>query len=351
VRFFLAISIIWITDYLNNKKEITMKNKYDNIFWGILLILAAGLTLAQQQGLVGKFTPQFWALAFGGLSVVFFIRYLLAGLRFWGWLFPVSIFAALGGMVWLASSHQYPDAAIAAPFFGAMAIPFLVAFGFDFRKNWWALIPALASILFGAVVIFGDRLPGEVIGAGFMFAIAIPFLTIYFINRRYSWALIPGFIMAAVGSIILLGSLLNQWMGGFVLFIIALPFFYVYFKQTERWWALIPAGLLASIGVNALLTVPLLGKFAQSTLPVGIMFLGWTATFGWLWRQREKSPTAWARIPALVCGVLAALLLVIGSLTAYGFTFALIAGGLSLIYFGLRPRKDTITKEDHPRAA
>ena len=56
----------------------------------------AGLTLAQQQGLVGKFTPQFWALAFGGLSVVFFIRYLLAGLRFWGWLFPVSIFAALG---------------------------------------------------------------------------------------------------------------------------------------------------------------------------------------------------------------------------------------------------------------
>jgi hypothetical protein len=316
-----------------------MKNRYDNIFWGILLILAAGLTLAQQQGLVGKFTPVFWALTFAGLSLVFLIRYLLAGLRCWGWLFPVTIFAALGGMVWLATSHQYHEAAIAAPFFGAIAIPFLVAFAIDFRKHWWALIPAFASILFGVAVVFGDRLPGEVIGAGFMFAIAMPFLTVYFVNRRYAWALIPGFTMAAVGAITLLGSFLNQWMGGFVLFMIAMPFFYVYFKQ-GRWWALMPAGILASIGLNALLTMPRLGSFAQSTIPVGIMFLGWAATFAWLWRQREKSPTAWARIPALVLGILAALLLVVGLMTTYGFTLALIAGGAVLIYFGLRPRKD-----------
>jgi hypothetical protein len=320
-----------------------MKNRYDNIFWGILLILAAGLTLAQQQGLTGKFTPQFWALAFAGLSLVFFIRYLLAGVRLWGWLFPVCIFLTISSMVWLATSHNYRDATIAAPFFGAIAVPFLVAFAIDFRKNWWALIPAFAFILFGVVVIFGDRLPGEVIGAGFMFAIAIPFLTIYFVNRRYGWALIPGFIMLAVGAITLLGSFLNQWMGGTVLCLIALPFGYVYFKQ-GRWWALIPTGILASIGVNALLTVPLLGSFAQSTIPTGIMFLGWAATFGWLWRQREKSPTAWARIPALVCGVLAALLVVIGSLTTYGITVALIAGGLVLIYFGVRPGKDIPTQ-------
>jgi hypothetical protein len=330
---------MWITDYPNNKEEITMKNRYDNIFWGILLILAAGLTLAQQQGLVGKFTPPFWALAFAGLSLVFLIRYLLAGVRFWGWLFPVTIFAALGGMVWLATSHNYHDAAIASPFFGAIAIPFLVAFAIDFRKHWWAFIPAFASILFGVVVAFGDRLPGEVIGAGFMFAIAIPFLTVYFVNRRYAWALIPGFIMAAVGAITLLGSYLNQWMGGFVLFLIALPFFYVYFKQV-RWWGLMPAGILVSIGVNALLSMPILGSFAQSSIPAGIMFLGWAATFAWLWRQRVKFPTAWAHIPALVCGVLAALLLVVGLLTTYGFTLALIAGGMVLIYFGLRPKKD-----------
>jgi hypothetical protein len=326
-------------DYLNNVKERMMKNRYDNIFWGILLILAAGLTWAQQQGRVGQFTPQFWMLVLGALALAFFIRYLLAGLRFWGWLFPVCVLSALTGMLWLGTSG-FREAWIAAPFFGAIAIPFLVAFAIDFRRNWWALIPAFASILFGGVVLLGDRLPGEVIGAGFMFAIAIPFLTIYFVNRRYGWALIPGFIMVAVGAITLLGSFLSQWMGGFVLFLIALPFFYVYFKQ-GRWWALIPAGILASIGVNALLTVPFLGAFAQSSIPTGIMFLGWAATFGWLWRQREKSLTAWARIPAMVCGILAALLLVVGSFTTYGFSFALVAGGLVLIYFGLRPRKGT----------
>ena len=137
-------------------------------------------------------------------------------------------------------------------------------------------------------------------------------------------------------------SLTNGW-AALCSSLIALPFFYVYFKQGQ-WWALMPAGILASIGVNALLSMPLLGSFAQSSMPAGIMFLGWAATFVWLWRQREKSPTAWARIPAMVLGILAAMLLVIGSLTTYGFTFALIAAGLALIYFGLRPRKDIRTQ-------
>jgi len=287
---------------------------------------------------VGQFTPQFWMLAFGGLALVFFVRYLIAGLRFWGWLFPVFIFLALTGMLWPGHSG-YQEAWIAAPFFGAIAIPFLVGFTIDFRKNWWALIPALACFLFGVVIIFGDRLPGEVIGAGFMFSIAIPFLTIYFINHKYSWALIPGFILAAVGTLTLMGSFLNQWAGGLVPLLISLPFFYVFFKYPNCWWALIPAGVLASIGVNTLLTNPLLGRFAQSTIPTGIMFLGWAATFGWLWRSREKSPTSWAHIPATICMILACLLLVVGSLTSYGFTFALIAAGLLLVYFGLRPRK------------
>jgi hypothetical protein len=90
-----------------------MKTKYDNIFWGILLILAAGLVFAQQQGWVGQFTPQFWMLAFAGLGLVFFIRYLLAGLRYWGWLFPACIFLALAGMLWLGTSN-YREAWIAA---------------------------------------------------------------------------------------------------------------------------------------------------------------------------------------------------------------------------------------------
>jgi hypothetical protein len=317
-----------------------MRTKYDNIFWGILLILAAGLVFAQQQGWVGQFTPQFWTLALAGLGLVFFIRYLLAGVRHWGWLFPTCIFLALAGMLWLGTSN-YREAWIAALFFGGIAIPFLVAFAVDFRKNWWALIPAFVMIMCGAVIIFADRVAGEVIGASFMFAIAIPFAVIYRVNRKNWWALIPAFSMAAIGILILLTSFFNDWAGAFVPLAISLPFFYVYFKsQEQRWWALIPAGILGSIGIISLLSMPALGRFAQSSIPAGIMFLGWAATFGWLWRQREKTFTTWARIPAMAFVIIAAILLVTGSLTEFGLTIALVLGGAALIYIGLRPRKD-----------
>ena len=167
-----------------------MKTKYDNIFWGILLLLAAGLTLVQQQGWVEQFTPKIWMWTFGALALIFFIRYMLAGLRYWGWLFPVSILLSLAGMLWLGTTYSR-DVWIAAPFFGGIALPFLAAFAVDFRKNWWALIPAFVMLTCGAAIIFGDRLPGEVIGAMFMFAIAIPFLAVYLAKPMNWWALIP----------------------------------------------------------------------------------------------------------------------------------------------------------------
>ncbi len=317
-----------------------MKTRYDNIFWGLLLILTAGLVLAQQQGWVSEFSPLFWVLAFGALALVFFIRYLLAGLRNWGWLFPVCIFLALAGIIWLGSSG-HAEAWIAAPLFGGIALPFLVAFAVDFRKNWWALIPSLALVMVGLTIIFADRVPGEIIGAAFMFAIAIPFLVVYFVDRKNWWALIPGFTMAVIGILVLLSSYLSEWAGAFVPLAISLPFFYVFFRKPENWWALIPAGIMASIGINTLLTVPFLGRFAQSSIPTGIMFLGWAATFGWLWYQRNKVPTAWARFPAIVCSIVAVILLVIGSLTEIGLTAVLVVAGAVLIYLGLRPKKET----------
>ena len=60
----------------------------------------------------------------------------------------------LAGMIWLGDTHK--EAWIAAPFFGAIVVPFLVAFGTDYKKNWWALIPALAM----SYVRVRDRLCG-----------------------------------------------------------------------------------------------------------------------------------------------------------------------------------------------
>lgn len=315
-----------------------MKNRYDNVFWGLLMILGAGLVLAWQQGWVSRDSPETLMLVFAGLALLFFIRYLLAGLRSWGWLFPVCILLALAGTLWLAT-NGYEGSWIGAPLLGGIALPFLVAFGLDFRKNWWALIPALALIMSGLAAVFADTVSGEIIGAAYMFAIAIPFLVVYFVNRKNWWALIPGFILFAMGIVVLLSRFFGEWVGAFVVIAISLPFFFVYFRNQLRWWALIPAGIMASIGLNVLLSMPALGSFAISSIPSGIMFLGWAATFGWLWHQRSKVQTAWAQWPALVCLIVAIVLTVIGSLTEFGLVAVLVLGGIALIYFGLRPRK------------
>jgi hypothetical protein len=318
-----------------------MKIRYDSIFWGILLILAGGLVFAQQQGWVQWTTPLFWALAFAALGVIFFIRYLLAGLREWGWLFPALILPAVGSVIWLGTSSN-PQPWIAAPIFGAIAIPFLVVFALDYRRNWWALIPAGVMVFLVLMLIFINQESGDVIGAAIMFVIAIPFLIVYLRDHSRWWALIPAFVMASIGVLILLTLFFGDWAGAFVPIAISLPFFYVYFTNPQRWWALIPAGVMASIGVNAFLSMPALGKFGQSSLPAAIMFLGWAATFYWLWRQREKVPTAWAYIPAMVMGILAAVLLVTGAWATFGLPAALLAAGLLIIYLSLRPKKNPV---------
>ena len=126
-----------------------------------------------------------------------------------------------------------------------------------------------------------------------------------------------------------------------VTLVLAGIFFYVYFTRKEAWWAMIPAGLMASISLNSILSQPFLGEFAKTSIPTGLMFLGWSATFYYLWTQRTKIPTEWAGIPALVFVIVAIVQLVLGAINEVGMIVLLFAGGILLIYFGLRPRKIT----------
>jgi hypothetical protein len=323
-----------------------MKLKFDNILWGLLLILAGGLALAQQQGWIATPSPQFWMVVFGALSVIFFVRYFFAGIRHWGWLFPACILAGLAAILYL-SENGVQDAWLATIFFSAIIIPFLVAFLVNMHDNWWALIPAFIMLVLSLAALFEASLPGELIGALVMFSVAIPFTAVYFTNRQRTWALIPAFSTGMVGIIILLSMYTVRWIGAFVPIVIAIPFFYVYFQDHRRWWALIPGGIMGSIGINVWLTDPALGKFATSSFPNAILFLGWSATFYALWRQRLTYPTHWARIPAIIFGIVAIILVATNSFSDYGLVVVLIAGGLALIYFGLRPRKEDLAKKEN----
>jgi hypothetical protein len=317
-----------------------MRKNITNIFWGVLLILLGGVALAQQLGYIdlNLLAPTTWVWISAGLGLVFLVGYFIAGLKEWGWLFPAFILEAIAVVIFWADTGVQ-ETHLGAPIFIAVALPFVVAFLLDFRKNWWALIPAFACSVMAVLVIFMDELGSDALGALMMYAVAFPFLLVYLLNRSQRWALIPALATGAIGTLSLLNTA-NTWVSAIIILVISVPFFFVYFTRPRHWWALIPAGILASIGVNALLSNPVFGKFSETSIPGAVLFLGWAITFHALWRRRETLPTAWAQIPALIALIVATVLLVVSAFSEIGLIALLFIGGAALIFLGLRPKKD-----------
>lgn len=367
-----------------------MKNTWLNVFWGILLILGGGLFLAQNLGYIEEFSNQVWMMIFAGVSVLFFVTYFLRGLQHWGYLFPACIFGGTAITMALGEAGV-SSSAVGAPVIIGVGLPFLVAFGLDMRKNWWALIPAfifgmITMLLFiadiasgeaiGAAILYSFAIPflvafltnprerkwalipayvfavvgtlpwistsvrGEVIGAFVMFAIGLPFLIVYLWNRKNTWGLIVAFILTSVGVIPLLTTFQTkgETIGAFVMFAIALPFWVTFLVASRNWWAVIPAGILTSVGA----TVFLIGvwDFNDTGIAIlnGVMNLGIAATFFLLWLRRGTHPVDWAKYPAIAFLIFGLIALVFGTSFNLYWPFLLIAAGIMLLLFNLRPR-------------
>ena len=316
-----------------------MKSRYVNILWGLILIFAGGLFMAANLGYILVLSSQFWMVTFAGVSALFFVLYFLSGVHNWGLLFPACIFGGVAltmGLVELGVTSS----ALGVPVLLGLAVPFIVEFTLDVRKNWWALIPTWVFAVLTLIVLITDFVPGEVIGSLVIFAVAVPFLVVYLVDRSRTWALIPTVVLTAVSLIPLIALQgVGEFIGSFVLFVIAAPFFVVFFWSQKNWWALIPAGITSSIAF-ALLVVGV-GDLGRWEVPLlnGIIFLGWAATFAVLWLRRATEPTDWAIYPA-VCLAGAAVLAFLLSTSFNAFwPLALIAGGTVVLIFTLRPRK------------
>jgi hypothetical protein len=126
------------------------------------------------------------------------------------------------------------------------------------RSSWAGLIPAYVLWAVAGLIALTtlNVLRDELVATYVLAAIALPFLVTYVRDRSQWWALIPTYILLAVGVMVALigvGVLTESLVPAYVLFAIAIPFFAVYARDSKQWWALIPAGILTVIGLSFLI--------------------------------------------------------------------------------------------------
>jgi hypothetical protein len=316
-----------------------MKAKASSIIWGVLLIGVGLLFLAQNYGHIDVLSNQVWLYIFAGVSLLFFTGYFVGGVKNWGLLFPACIFGAL------ALGFALTEAGAADEVFGsavllAIAIPFIVAFFLNMRQNWWALIPAWVMTVLSFVAVLSTSGNDDIIGSLVLFAIGLPFLVVFFLDRTRWWALIPGLIMLVLSPIPLIEARASgEFIGALVTAGMAIPFFAVYLNKREHWWALIPAGVFTSIAVTTLLTGAHIFDGRYSAFYGTVFFLGMATTFGVLWLLRSRHDTDWAKFPALGLAGTAVIVFIAGLQWIYVWPVLIVIAGAAVLYFGLRQKK------------
>jgi len=262
-----------------------MKPNLATLITGVVLITLGGFALAFEAGYLETFSSSTWALICAVASVLFLIAYFAAGVRAWGWLFPVCIFAGVSAA--LALTGRAPT---------SLWIP---------------------TLILGSV--------------------AVPFLIAYILDRSRTWALIPLFVLGVIAFIpVLSGSISADSVAGFILAMIGLPFIVVFLIKSEAWWAILPGGILVSIA----LMIVLQGRLPDQ-MGVALMFLGWMVTFGLVWLRQGRT---WAKAVTLVLGVSAVVMALVALGLEMYWSLGLIAAGLVLVVASLRPRKITEVK-------
>ena len=194
----------------------TSQGRKQGSVWGGLLILFGVM------GLVEAYTDlTAWAwvavLAAAGLGVfgVYFTDRSERGL-----LIPAYVLWVVAGLVALITLNILRDSFVATYVLAAIALPFLVAYLRD-RDQWWALVPAYVLVAVGVMVglIVQEVLSELLIPAYVMFAVAIPFFVVYARDRKLWWALIPGGIMTVIGLSFLVAQGMFLYVAAVVLLI------------------------------------------------------------------------------------------------------------------------------------
>jgi hypothetical protein len=321
-----------------SKGGFPMNINRSGLFWGVLLIGAGVIALAQQMGYVDQFSdPIIWIWIFAAISLLALVSYALSGWQQWGWLFPAGIFGGLAATITLATNNV-GSAAVATPLFLGLLIPFAAAYLTDRVHNWWALIPGGMMAFLALVTLLVDSTGGQWVGVLFLFMIALIFLFVYLNNRTRTWALLVAYIMGVLGlaPLMSIGGRDAAYFGPIFLFAVALPFFFVYLRSPKNWWAIIPAGSVTAVAILA--TAAIAGWIRNGTeggYANAFLMAALAATFAVVWLRHAKP---WARIVTIALAVVAVASVFFASASQIFWPVAIILAGIYLFYTALRPR-------------
>lgn len=249
-------------------------SRKQSLVWGGLLIVFGVMSFVET---VFNPTPWLWVavLTLSGLGV---LAVYLTDRSEWGFLITTYSLWAVAILIALAVLDIVPGTFIAIYVLVAIALPFLVVYVRN-REYWWALIPAYVLLAIGAMLLLTEWniLPDAFIATFVLTAIALPFLVVFLRDRANWWALIPAYVLLVVGIMVPLldyNVLTDLWVPAYIMFAIAIPFFVVYLWDPKEWWPLIPGGIMAVIG-SAFLLSSGAGRYLTAVvlIVVGVLIL------------------------------------------------------------------------------
>jgi hypothetical protein len=192
------------------------------LFWAAGLILAGGLLLVFNLGLLDRYEPlaQYVVaglLALGGAAIL--ISYLVRRTNYWR-LMPGWTLLALAALVYLSTLPTLPRPYLAAVIFVGLALAFTNVYFVNRAEHWWAIIPGGFMLVLGIVIaltVTVTRL--ETLGTVLFVGMGLVFFLVYLLAgaRRHWWALIPGGVLVLFGMLAytadneVQGALLRWW--------------------------------------------------------------------------------------------------------------------------------------------
>ncbi|MBI3359722.1 MAG: hypothetical protein HY023_01260 [Chloroflexi bacterium] len=180
-----------------------MKRLSGPVVWGVLLIVIGLLLLAENFKVFGELAEPLWAVIFAASGVLFFAAYFTQG-RGWWFLIPAFVLLGLAAVV-LSPRIGLSGNAGGSVFLWAIAAAFWSVFAVD-RRQWWPIIPAGVMTTVGLMPLASGRLRGEAIGALFFVGLGLTFALLYLLRARYkgatAWAVWPAGACLGMGLVV-----------------------------------------------------------------------------------------------------------------------------------------------------